>query len=401
MRQWHSSARGQQLTNANVKPTELRSHSDPSLRFGIFDVVLLFSSSMRAFSFPIFLLAIALAGCGTPGAPLPPSLGIPKPVGDLEAIRKGNSVTLTWSAPTDTTDGSLVRKTGKMLVSRSISSGSRVGAAEVVAQVPLESALKEPEPPSPTAKDSLSSVLDTANDFVVYTVVAQSNLGKSAGPSNVASVPLVPTPPAPARLQATAVPQGISLSWDQPSPRENRSRLTAQYGWRVMRREEGTPAPVIVKQIDLGNETARFVDSSIEWQKHYDYWIAPITLWQGDGKKGVVEGDNSPVASVFANDVFPPDAPVGLQAVYSGLADQPSIDLAWTPSTEPDLAGYNVYRHTGDEPPVKVNSALVKTSAYRDTQVKLGVKYFYSVSAVDLRNNESNKSEEASESVPQ
>lgn len=356
---------------------------------------------MRAFSFLIFLVALALTGCGTPGAPLPPSLGIPKPVSDLEAIRKGNSVTLTWSAPTDTTDGSLVRKPGRMLVSRSISSGPRVGAAEVIAEVPLESALKEPEPPAPTAKDSLSSALDSANDFAVYTVVAQSNLGKSAGLSNTASVPLVPTPPAPTRLQASAVPLGISLSWDQSPPRENQSRLTAQYGWRIMRHEEGASAPVIVKQIDLGNETASFVDTGIEWQKHYDYWVTPITLWQGEGKKGVVEGDNSPVASVFANDTFPPDIPAGLQAVFSGLTGQPFIDLAWTPNTEPDLAGYNVYRRTGDEPPVKVNSALVKTSAYRDTQVKPGVKYFYSVSAVDLRNNESQKSAEASESVPQ
>jgi hypothetical protein len=346
---------------------------------------------------------MVLAGCGTPGAPLPPSLGIPKPVSDLEATRKGNTVTLTWSAPTDTTDGSLVRKPGKMLVSRSISNGTRgtVGVAEVIAEVPLESALKEPEPPAPTAKDSLSNALETASDFAVYTVVAQSNLGKSAGQSNLASVPLVPALPAPTRLQATAVPSGVSLSWDQSLPPKNQSRLTTQYAWRVMRREQGAPAPVVVKQVDLGNESATFVDTGIEWQKHYDYWITPVTLWHDAAAKGVVEGDDSPVAAVFANDTFPPDAPAGLQAVFSGLADQPFIDLAWTPNTEPDLAGYNVYRHTGDEAPVKMNSALIKTSSFRDTQVKQGVKYFYSVSAVDLRNNESAKSAEASETVPQ
>jgi hypothetical protein len=347
-------------------------------------------------------VGIALAGCGTPGAPLPPSLGIPKPVGDLEAVRKGELVTLTWSSPTDTTDGSLVRKPGKMLVSRGISSAA--GAREVIAQVPLESALKEPEPPAPTAKDSLSSLLQTSNDFAVYTVVAESNLGKSAGPSNSATVPLVPTPPAPMRLEANAVPRGISLTWDQASPPENRSHLAAQYAWRVMRREQGAQAPVIVQQFDLGVDwkkgPASFVDTGIDWQKHYDYWITPITEWQGRGKRGVVEGDNSPVASVFANDTFPPDAPEGLQAVFSGLAAQPFVDLAWTPNAEPDLAGYNVYRHTDDEPPVKINQKLEKTSSYRDNEVKPGTKYFYSVTAVDLRNNESTKSEEASEAVP-
>jgi hypothetical protein len=356
---------------------------------------------MRALFFTFFLAALA-AGCGTPGAPLPPSLGIPKPIADLQAVRKGAAVKLAWSAPTDTTDGALVRKPGKMQVSRAIADTGAAGAAtQVIAQLPLESALKEPEPPPPTAKDSLDSLLESGGDFAIYTVVAQSNLGKSAGPSNPAAVPLVPTPPPPAPIQATAVPMGVSLSWEQAWPPQNRSHLAVQYAYRIMRREQGIQTPVMVKQINVGNEAMTFVDTSIEWQKHYDYWITPVTLWQGAGKKGVVEGDDSPVAAIFADDKFPPAAPVGLQAVYSGVANQPFIDLAWTPNTEPDLAGYNVYRHSGDEPPVKVNTDLVKTPAFRDTTVKPGTKYFYAVSAVDLRNNESGKSAETSESVPQ
>jgi len=44
---------------------------------------------------------------------------------------------------------------------------------------------------------------------------------------------------------------------------------------------------------------------------------------------------------------------------------------------------------------------LVKSPSFRDTQVQAGHTYTYSVSAIDLRNNESAKSEETSESVPQ
>lgn len=356
---------------------------------------------MRALSLTFFLIGLALTGCATPGAPLPPSLGIPKPVSDLQAVRKGASVTLAWSAPTDTTDGALVRKQGKMLLARAVANGGAAGAPQVIAQLPLQSALTEPEPPPPTAKDSLSSLLASGGDFAIYTVVSKSSKGRSAGPSNQATVPLVPTPPAPARLQAVAVPLGISLSWDQAWPPENQSHLTTQYAWRIMRREQGAQtSPVMVKQVSLGNEAIALVDTGIEWQKHYDYWITPVTLWQGASKKGVVEGDDSPVASVFANDTFPPNVPAGLQAVFSGLETQPFIDLAWTPNTEPDLAGYNVYRHTGDEPPVKINSELVKTPSFRDSQVQPGMKYFYSVSAVDLRDNESGKSAETSETVP-
>jgi hypothetical protein len=361
---------------------------------------------MRLPTVLICLMMVSALGCGTPGAPLPPSLGIPKPVSDLHAVRKGDTVTVTWSTPTDTTDGALVRKPGKMQVARAISdNGAAGGAAQIVAELPLEPALKEPQPPAPTAKDSLERVLESGGEFATYTVVARSNLDKSAGPSNTAAVPLVPTLPAPAQVQATAVPLGVSLSWEQTRAPENRSHLIAQYAYRVMRREQGAPTPVMVKQIDfkqidLGNEAITFVDTGIEWQKHYDYWITPVTLWQGAGKKGVVEGDDSPPAAIFADDKFPPEAPVGLQAVFSGLANQPFIDLTWTPNSEPDLAGYNVYRHSGDEPAVKISSELVKTPSFRDIQVKPGTKYFYAVSAVDLRGNESGRSAETSETAP-
>ena len=37
-------------------------------------------------------LAAVLAGCGTPGTPLPPSLKLPDPVTDLAAVRAGSQV---------------------------------------------------------------------------------------------------------------------------------------------------------------------------------------------------------------------------------------------------------------------------------------------------------------------
>jgi hypothetical protein len=359
---------------------------------------------MRALVFSLLLMTVALIGCGTPGAPLPPSLGIPKPVADLQSVRKGDTVTLTWSAPAETTDGALIRKPGKMQVSRTISFES--ATRKVIAELPLEPSLKENPAPAPTAKDSLTSLLEpvAVGDFAVYSVLAQSSSGKKAGPSNQVTVPLVPTPRTPQRVVATTVPLGINLSWDQFSPAQNQTHLNVQYAYRILRRQEGaSTAPVMVKQVNAGNGTTTFIDTGIEWQQHYEYWITPVTLWQGASTadiKGEVEGDDSPIASVFADDKFPPDAPAGLQAVFSGLAQQPFIDLTWTPNTEPDLAGYNVYRHAGNSPPVKINSELVKTSSFSDAKVSPGMKYFYSVTAVDLRGNESGKSPEASEAVP-
>jgi fibronectin type 3 domain-containing protein len=113
-----------------------------------------------------------------------------------------------------------------------------------------------------------------------------------------------------------------------------------------------------------------------------------------------IEGDDTPEVKVFADDVFPPAVPSGLQAVFSGPGQQPFIDLIWAPVTDADLDGYNIYRHEEGGAPVRVNSEPVKMPAFRDAQVVSGKTYFYSVSAVDTRQNESARSEEASERVP-
>jgi fibronectin type 3 domain-containing protein len=156
----------------------------------------------------------------------------------------------------------------------------------------------------------------------------------------------------------------------------------------------------MLRQLNAGDQAMVFVDTGIEWEKNYQYWVTPVTLWSDANAKGEVEGDDSPMATVFAHDAFPPAAPSGVQAVYSAVPERPFIDVTWRPNTEPDLAGYNVYRRAENEAPVKINSGPVKTPRFADPGIQAGRKYFYSVSAVDLRGNESGRSEETAESVP-
>ena len=113
-----------------------------------------------------------------------------------------------------------------------------------------------------------------------------------------------------------------------------------------------------------------------------------------------VEGEDSAPVEIFTRDIFPPATPTGLQAVFSGDPRQNFIDLTWIPNTENDLAGYIVFRHQSGSEPARINKELVKTPAFRDGSVQPGQTYFYSISAVDLRGNESPHSSETSEAVP-
>ncbi len=359
---------------------------------------------MRTITFLLLLSLLGLAGCGTPGAPLPPSLNIPKAVSDLKAVRKGDTVTITWTAPQNTTDGALVKHPGKMKLQRSVlTAGSNASTPAVVTDLALKPALKSQQSHLVSASDSIAQLLQDANhgDFAVYTVEAVNDSGKSAGPSNKAAVPLVVTPPTPTAVSLDVVPNGISISWNQKWGPVNNTHLNTEYAYRIMRRAAGAKDAVAISQVNASNEAIKVIDTGIEWEKQYDYWVVPVTLWEGQGEKGEIEGADSRPAQIVAHDIFPPAVPTGVQAVFSGVTQQAFIDLTWTPNTETDLAGYNVYRRTEGTQPVKINKDLVKAPAFRDPAVQAGTKYFYSVSSVDLRNNESGRSREASETVPQ
>src|ERR1051326_1121476 len=105
--------------------------------FSIADVILLVP--MRPVFLFILLGCFTLTGCGVPGAPQPPSTGIPKFIGDLKAARKGDTVTLTWTTPTDTSDGELIRKPGKMVVERALGTGHEAELNfQPISELPLE-----------------------------------------------------------------------------------------------------------------------------------------------------------------------------------------------------------------------------------------------------------------------
>src|SRR5262245_60875794 len=117
-----------------------------------------------------FLALVILSGCAVPGATQAPSLNIPKLVGDLKAVRKGETVTLNWTTPSETTDGELIRKPGKMLVQRALASGINSELQfQTISEQPLEPALKDDHSETATAKDSIADLLRSgAADFAVY-----------------------------------------------------------------------------------------------------------------------------------------------------------------------------------------------------------------------------------------
>jgi hypothetical protein len=353
----------------------------------------------------------SLVGCGVPGAPKPPSLELPEPVTDLRAVRKGDRVYLDWTVPTETTDRLALRHFGPTRICRSLNAAmgecanpvGEVPAPQLPRRSPQQNKSAKPAPKmQATYTDNLPTTLLVENPHarIFYAISVSNENGRSAGISNVVHVPAVAAVPPPSDFRAQVAAEGIVLSWTAVPHVPEIPGLRHIY--RVYRRLEGGTADTVAGEVPFeASSSARLVDHTFEWEKTYFYRGTVVTLIDEDGKSETqFEGDDTPAVKVFAHDVFPPAVPSGLQAVFSGVGQQPFIDLIWAPDTDADLAGYNVFRHEAGAEPVKINSELVKTPGFRDMNVASGKTYFYSVSAVDVRGNESARSQEASEAVP-
>jgi hypothetical protein len=347
----------------------------------------------------LFSLTIwGLVGCGTPGAPQPPSLHLPKPITDLKAVRKGDKVYLTWTAPTETTDGEGIRSEGTVLVCRALQTQAGANCRDKAGQVPLK--------PTNTHADRRQTFVDdvapviAANDprdFFTYNVIAANGGGKTAGASNPVTVFLAPSMPPAQNVRAEVQPDTVVLTWTpQAAPAH---RLNAQFAERVYRTAENGE-PVLLAT--LGSGDATYKDTTFTWEKPYTYTVVGVTkVLSRDGAKTLDEFEGQPSApvTVTPHDTFPPAAPQALQAVYSSGF----VDLAWHPNTESDIAGYNVYRQFSNGAVQKLNDKPVGASAFRDDKLQgiaPGTELTYFVTAVDTQGNESERSQPATERVP-
>jgi hypothetical protein len=408
----------------------------------------LFVLAKRRFAFVSALLGgfACLVGCASIGPPLPPSLELPRPPSDLKAVRKGDKVSLTWTIPSRTMQRQTVRYLGNTNVCRSIvravrtikegpkpgSSGntqpepqSAGKACEMIVGAVLPSANpagngKKPAPKRAASfTDMILPSLQQADPYgsAIYAVEVLNTDNRGAGLSNSVSVSLVPTIAPFESFAAQVTAQGVLLSWQ--CPERSKAIKEVNYLFRIYRRPAYGAPEARIAELDankcagkLASETPNiqeakeeagtsFLDQTMVWETTYFYRGTVVSVLAPAGRSPIeVEGDDTPEVKIFAHDIFPPAVPTGLQAVFSGPGQQPFIDLVWNPVTDADLAGYNIYRHEEGSAPIKINSEPISTPAYRDIRVESEKTYFYSVSAVDERGNESARSEDTSESVP-
>jgi len=361
-------------------------------------------------TFLVFISCVGL-GCGAACAQ-PAQSRQPQVVRDLRAIRTGNKVTLTWSQPSGLTAmGHLIARICRNISSTdSAAPNSPRACAQPVGEVgigmalgPVVSTVSEKGDSDLRGRfvDDLSVIPEgpAVLRFAVYAVELTDKRGRTAGFSNSAAVPLAPALPAKG-LHFQLDVRGVYLIWENDI--ENRP-ASLQFDYRVYRSEKGSVKKLAIPYLHgvihtRDGDRWSGVDTSIEWEKKYMYWVAPVTrVYAPDGRLiSQIEGEKSGPIEVVTHDIFSPAVPERLMVIPSPIHGNRFIDLLWAPNTEKDLAGYNIYRRAENGEAVRINSAPIVMLSFQDTKVAAGA-YFYSISAVDVRGNESVKSSEVAQ----
>jgi hypothetical protein len=198
------------------------------------------------------------------------------------------------------------------------------------------------------------------------------------------AIELVSPPLAPTGLRAEVAEGEVRLSWG-PGAED------AHGPYNVYRRESaGVDPDAPLNATPL--EELVYVDRTFQYGVAYTYYVRAI----GKVRATRCESVSSPSADVRPLDTFPPAAPSGLAVAVEGGV----IRLYWFPNAEPDLNGYRIYRRPeGEKEAALIGTVPAAETVFVDPSAAPGVRYHYSVSAIDGADplNESPRSEEQSE----
>lgn len=325
---------------------------------------------MRFLLLAAAFLSCFLLSCGYVGPIAPPSPQIPSSVTNLAVVERDNQLIITFTTPSHTTDALPIQqfsdvdlRVGPSVIPFDFERWA--ASAKKYDRPLLENGndSDESRPIPVTTKIPVSEWQGKRVDVAVRTSVRKGEHYSQW--SNRVSLDVIPPLPAP-QIKCEATREGYKLTW---------SEQTAGVRYDVLRQGSGEKAPTTVGVA----EKPEYVDTTSQWDMPYTYEVI--------AKKGAAESLPSKAMKVDHPDTFAPSVPASVVA----LAGPDSVEVTWARSPEADTKGYYVYRSTNGGP-FERQGDLVAIPTFSDRKVEHGKTYHYAVSAVDQKNNISEKS---------
>ncbi len=327
---------------------------------------------------PLFSVAIALSAisCGYIGDTMPPARRIPRDIADLTAVQRGDKIFLQFTLPKSTTEGDLIAKFEAVQV--------EIGPDVTPFSTDAWFANMKPIEIDVSGDDQTSAISHQieagpyVGQQIAIAIRTSARRDRWSPFSNFVHLQIV-LPLDPPKIEVTATGRGYLVSW---TPQRDHLK------WRIYRRATASQtAPVLLGTADA----PPYLDQTAQFETDYEYSVVAIE----ETPVSIAESEPSPAFHVNEKDTFPPAVPASITV----LAGSSSLEVTWERSPDADLKGYYVYRSVDNGPFQRIGD-LQTTPAYSDHDIKPGVHYRYAVSAVDLKNNESERSSVAEITAP-
>jgi hypothetical protein len=349
------------------------------------------------------LLVGVLPSCGKRGDPLPPLPRTPQAVAAFTVAQRAGVLEVSMVAPRLTTAGEVLGVVDLELL-RLDGPGEldKVGRKQRFRAAPGER-ISETYPLPPVGTP-------------VKMAARAVHRGQLSVMGKLVSLVVQPPPPPPPTLEAKLRPAGVSLTWSMPvmpprpaptpspspavSPTPSRSpSASPSPSPSASPSAAATPAPSptppppprvrLYRRAGTSGEPAPITPEPLAGTNFEDTGAAQGQTWCYVARlvtatDPLVESANSPEACVEVKDVFPPAVPTGLSA----LLQDAEVEVSWSPSADPDLKAYRLYRATAGGAPQRVAEVEKGTTTARDTPAA-GALHVYTLTAVDQHGNES------------
>ena len=116
------------------------------------------------------------------------------------------------------------------------------------------------------------------------------------------------------------------------------------------------------------------------------YSISPSKIYYVDNNRNTYSTSCNTTQIIVQKNTVAPPPPTNLRLEYNSS----SMIVGWTPVSEQDIAGYNIYRRTSTTNYAKLNtSGAYNNTQYFDNTVQNGAGYYYAITTVDTSGNES------------
>jgi hypothetical protein len=321
----------------------------------------------------LFLL-FTLTACGKKANPIIPMKVIPKEVDALSYQIKGKSLILTWPIPKENTDNSpLTDLKGFSFLKGEWPTKDFCPTCPEQFQETHWIDLKGPELPDIRVEpDQIQVTLEKLKpgNTYLFQVTAVTKKEATSKPSKTLSLawdlPLKP----PSELQMKLDQKGLLISWLPSSSLLDGSVPEGLAGYTLERKMEKGPWNKVNTQ---PIEKTAYLDSELQEGVTYGYRVKALRKVSGN----LLESEGSEEKEIVYTRIAPP-----LEDLVAFLGPN-GVELRWQGIDSMIPSGYHIYKRMKNEKtPKKITPETVKDTIFEDRQVKRGITYLYSVSAV-------------------